>query len=242
MQHPSPAGGELGVAVVGAGYWGPNLIRNFLSCPDTWLRAVCDLDVERAARVVGRYTSLRITDDLQSILDDADIEAVAIATPVGTHHAIAKACIAAGKHVLIEKPLASTSAEARDLVDAAADAGVVLMCDHTFCYTAAVRRIREEVHAGSLGVVQYIDSVRINLGLVQRDADVFWDLLPHDLSIIDYVLPGGCQPIAVSALGSDPIGAGHLCVGYVTMQLPEGAMAHVHLSWLSPVKIRSFVV
>src|SRR3546814_15890258 len=116
------------------------------------------------------------------------------------------------------------------------------MCDHTYCYTSAVTRIREEIHGGRLGTIQYIDSVRINLGLVQPDADVFWDLLPHDVSILDHVLPGGFQPTSVSAIGSDPIGAGHASLGYVTMTMPGGAVAHVHLSWLSPVKIRSFVV
>ena len=120
--------------------------------------------------------------------------------------------------------------------------GVVLMCDHTFCYTSAVGRIREELHAGNLGTIQYIDSVRINLGLVQPDADVFWDLLPHDISILDHVIPGGFRPTAVSAIGSDPIGAGHASLGYVTMTMPDAAVAHVHLSWLSPVKIRSFVI
>ena len=242
MEQSRQLNDEVGVAVIGAGYWGPNLIRNFLTCPDTWLRAVCDLDLDRAQSVVGRYSSLRTTDDVRSILDDPEIEAVAIATPVGTHYDLAMACIAAGKHVLMEKPLASTSTQAEAMIAAADDAGVVLMCDHTFCYTAAVRRIREEIHAGTLGDVQYIDSVRINLGLVQSDADVFWDLLPHDLSILDSILPGGCQPDAVSALGTDPIGAGHLCVGYVTMMLPNNAIAHIHVSWLSPVKIRSFVV
>jgi predicted dehydrogenase len=236
-----PKEGDVGVAVVGAGYWGPNLVRNLLACDETWLWSVCDLDLERAARVVGRYTSLEITDNLTALLADPRIEGVAIATPVATHHDIAMACIRAGKHVLVEKPLARTVAEAEALVQAADDAGVVLMCDHTYCYTPAVTRIREEIAAGSLGDIQYVDSVRINLGLVQHDTDVFWDLLPHDLSILDSVLPGGFEPTAVSAVGIDPIGAGHLCVGYVTMMLPGPAIAHVHVSWLSPVKIRSVV-
>jgi predicted dehydrogenase len=237
---PSPD--DVGVAVVGTGYWGPNLVRNFLACDETWLVTVCDLDLERARKVVGRYASITVTDDLSVVLDDDRIHAVAIATPAATHHAVGMACVRAGKHVLIEKPLASTVAEAEELVAAAAAAGVVLMCDHTFCYTAAVNRIRDEVGSGSLGEIQYVDSVRINLGLVQHDADVFWDLLPHDISILDSVLPGGFAPVAVSALGVDPIDAGHLCVGYVTMVLPGNAIAHVHVSWLSPVKIRTFVI
>lgn len=239
---PHPTDDDLGVAVIGAGYWGPNLIRNFLTSPDTWLWSVCDLDLDRAHKVVGRHTSIAVTDDLDAVLADDRIAAVAIATPVGTHHRIAMAAIDAGKHVLIEKPLASTAAEARDLVAAADAAGVTLMCDHTFCYTSAVSRIREEVRSGNLGTIQYIDSIRINLGLVQPDADVFWDLLPHDISILDHVIPGGFHPTAVSAIGSDPIGAGHASLGYVTMTMPDHAVAHVHVSWLSPVKIRSFVI
>ena len=242
FQPPAPTGDEVGVAVVGAGYWGPNLIRNLLACDDTWLWAVCDLDVDRAQRVLGRYTSVWTTAELDAVLDDPKIEAVAIATPVATHFDIAMACLNAGKHVLIEKPLAATLEQAEKLVATAEAAGLVLMCDHTFCYTAAVGRIRHEVQSGSLGTIQYIDSVRINLGLVQNDADVFWDLLPHDVSILDSVLPGGFTPVAVSAHGIDPIGAGHLCVGYVTMMLPDNAIAHVHLSWLSPVKIRTVVI
>ena len=241
--HHSQQGQEdIGVAVIGAGYWGPNLIRNFLASPDAWLLSVCDLDLDRARQVIGRHASIAVTDSLDVILSDERIQAVAIATPVATHHRIAMAAIAAGKHVLIEKPLASTAAEGRELVAAAEAAGVTLMCDHTFCYTSAVSRIRQELHAGSLGEVQYIDSVRINLGLVQPDADVFWDLLPHDISILDHVIVGGFHPTAVSAIGSDPIGAGHASLGYVTMTMPGGAVAHVHLSWLSPVKIRSFVI
>ena len=239
---PAPLDDDLGVAVIGAGYWGPNLIRNFLACPDTWLWAVCDLDLQRVRQVIGRHTSIIATDDLHAVLSDDRIQAVAIATPVASHHKIGMAAIAAGKHLLIEKPLAATAAEARELVRAAEDAGVVLMSDHTFCYTSAVGRIRDELHSGSLGEIQYIDSIRINLGLVQPDADVFWDLLPHDISILDHVIPGGFHPVAVSAIGSDPIGAGHASLGYVTMTMPDRAVAHVHLSWLSPVKIRSFVI
>lgn len=240
VSQPNPE--DLGVAVVGVGYWGPNLIRNFLASPDAWLLSVCDLDLDRARQVIGRHASIGVTADLDEVLADERIEAIAIATPVGTHHRIAMAAMAAGKHVLIEKPLASTAAEARELVAMAERSGVTLMCDHTFCYTSAVGRIREELHSGGLGTIQYIDSVRINLGLVQPDADVFWDLLPHDISILDHVIPGGFRPTAVSAIGSDPIGAGHASLGYVTMTMPDGAVAHVHLSWLSPVKIRSFVI
>jgi predicted dehydrogenase len=242
LSFVGPVGHEVGVAVIGAGYWGPNLIRNFLACDATWLWMVCDRDVARAQKVVGRYTSIRVTDSLEEVLADPRVEAVAIATPASTHHELAMRAIAAGKHVLIEKPIATSSALAREIVAAGRDAGVTVMCDHTYCYTSAVSLVRQELARGTLGHVQFIDSARINLGIVQRDTNVFWDLLPHDLSILDSVLPGGLQPIAVSAIGVDPIGAGQDCVGYVTLTLPGNAIAHIQVSWLSPVKIRRFVI
>jgi predicted dehydrogenase len=231
----------VGVAVVGAGYWGPNLLRNFLACDRTWIWSVCDLDLERAQRVVGRYSSIAVTDDLQQVLDDDRIEAVAIATPARTHRAIAEACLRAGKHVLVEKPLALSSRDAEAVIELADDLGLVLMCDHTYCFTPTVQRIKSEIANHRLGALQAIESVRVNLGLVQPDADVFWDLLPHDLSIFDYVLPGGLRPLGVSATASDPIGAGRACIGYASLLLPDDVLAHVQVSWLSPVKVRRTV-
>lgn len=236
-----PLGHEVGVAVIGAGYWGPNLIRNFMNADSTWLWTVCDLDLDRARRVVGRHTSIRITDSFDEVLQDPRVEAIAIVTPASTHHDLAMRAIAAGKHVLIEKPLATSAALAREIVAAADEAGVIVMCDHTFCYTSAVDRIRDDIKAGTLGTLQYVDSVRVNLGIVQPDTNVFWDLLPHDLSILDSVLPDQFRPISVSATGVDPIGAGQTTVGYVTLMLPGNAIAHIHVSWLSPVKIRRTV-
>jgi predicted dehydrogenase len=232
----------VGVAVVGAGYWGPNLVRNFSAHAGCELRWVCDLDIERARSVVGRYSTLRLTDSLDDVLDDPAVEAVAIATPAATHVDVAGAAFAAGKHVLVEKPLASSVGEGRKLVDLAADADRVLMCDHTFCYTPVVRRIRELVEGGVLGDIQYVDSVRINLGLVQPDVDVFWDLAPHDLSILDFILPAERRPVAVAAQGADPIGAGKACVGYLALPLQGNAIAHAHVNWLSPTKIRTMIV
>jgi predicted dehydrogenase len=200
------------------------------------------MDAERARQTVGRSSTVGATDSLDQVLADATVEAVAIATPAGTHLDVAMACFAAGKHVLIEKPLAPSVEEAKLLVDAAADRGLTLMCDHTYCYTPSVRAIRDLVARGELGDVQYFDSVRINLGLVQPDVDVFWDLAPHDLSILDFVLPEGCEPVAVAAQGADPIGAGKVCVGYLTLPLRGGAIAHVHVNWLSPTKIRTTII
>jgi predicted dehydrogenase len=182
-----------------------------------------------------------VTDSLDVLLDDSHVEAIAVATPTGTHAEIARACLDAGKHVLIEKPLAASAAEAEKLVGLASHNGLVLMTDHTYCYTPAVQRIRSAVADGTVGDLQYIDSVRVNLGLVQPDIDVFWDLAPHDLSILDFVLPGGCVPVSVAAQGADPIGAGVACIGYLTLRLADGVIAHVHVNWLSPTKIRTTI-
>jgi predicted dehydrogenase len=234
--------GRLGVAVIGAGYWGPNLIRNIQASPDLRLEWVCDVDEERARRVIGAYSTVRTTAVLADVLDDPGVSAVAIATPAQTHVDIARPALEAGKHVLVEKPLASTYTDAEALVRLADERGLVLMCDHTYCYTPAVTKIRELVHSGVLGDVQFVDSVRINLGLVQRDIDVLWDLAPHDLSILDFVLPDGCRPLAVAAHGADPIGAGRACVAYLILQLSGGAIAHAHVNWLSPTKIRTTII
>jgi predicted dehydrogenase len=232
----------LGIAVIGAGYWGPNLIRNISASDECELRYVCDLDLDRARRAVGRYSTINVTSDLYEVLDDPRIGAVAIATPAHTHAEVALACLEAGKHVLVEKPLAWSVADGEKLVRVAEDSDLVLMCDHTYCYTPAVQRIRQLVRAGELGDIQYVDSVRINLGLVQRDIDVFWDLAPHDLAILDHILPDGCQPTAVAAQGADPLGTGRSCIGYLTLPLTGGGIAHAHVNWLSPTKVRTTIV
>ncbi len=233
---------RLGVAVVGAGYWGPNLIRNFRGSGDWDLVAVCDLDVARAERVLGARSGVDVTASLEDVLARDDVDAIAIATPAATHQHIAVAALGAGKHVLVEKPLADSVESGRRMVDLAGERGLTLMADHTYCYTPAVQKIRELVDDGALGEILFVDSVRINLGLIQPDVDVFWDLAPHDLSILDYVLPGGLRPTGVAAHGADPIGAGNSCVGYLTLPLASGAIAHVHVNWLSPTKIRQMVI
>ena len=233
---------RLGVAVVGAGYWGPNLIRNFRAAEDWDLVAVCDLDTERARCVLGQAPGIDVTADLDEVLARGDVDAVAIATPARTHQEIAEAALRAGKHVLVEKPLAHTREAGQAMVDLARELGLVLMADHTYCYTPAVLAIRDLIARGELGDILFVDSVRINLGLVQPDVDVFWDLAPHDLSILDFILPGGLRPLGVSAHGADPLGAGKACVGYLTLPLPDGAIAHVHVNWLSPTKIRQMVI
>ena len=230
------------IAVIGAGYWGPNLIRNFRANPAWDLVAVCDLDEARARKVVGARSTVEVETSVERLLARDDIDAVAIATPAKTHAPLALAAFQAGKHVLVEKPLADNAETAAVMVSAAEAAGKVLMIDHTFCYTPAVQYIRDTIASGELGDVLYIDSTRINLGLVQPDVDVFWDLAPHDLSILDFILPGGLAPTDVTAHGADPLGAGKACVGYLNLPLANGAIAHVNVNWLSPTKIRQMVI
>ena len=232
---------SIGLAIVGAGYWGPNLVRTALATPAFRLDWLCDLQVERARAVLGPYTTVRATSSYDDVLADPGVAAVAIATPAATHFDLVRSALEAGKHVMVEKPLTPSSAEGEKLATLADGAGLVLMCDHTYCYTPAVRRIRELIRGGEIGEVQFVDSVRINLGLVRPDADVLWDLAPHDLSIFDFVLPEDVVPVAVAAHTSDPIGAQRACVAYLSVWLSNGALAHVHVNWLSPTKIRTTV-
>lgn len=232
----------LRVAVVGAGYWGPNLARNFAMSSEWELVAICDMDLDRARALARKTGEPAVAGSLDELLANHDIDAIAIATPARTHYAIAMQAIAAGKHVVVEKPLADNSVHGREMVQAAADAGTILMADHTYCYTPAVLKIRDLLADGELGDILYIDSTRINLGLVQPDVDVFWDLAPHDLSILDFVLPGGLRPLSVTAQGADPLQAGKSCIGYLSMPLENGALAHVNVNWLSPTKIRQMVI
>jgi predicted dehydrogenase len=233
---------QLTVAVVGAGYWGPNLARNFSSSPHWRLAAICDIDRAKATALAARVGHVDVHDDLAELLARDDIDAIAVATPARTHHAVVLAALKAGKHVVVEKPLADSREHALEMVAAAQERGLTLMADHTYCYTPAVLKIRELIAEGALGDLLFIDSVRINLGLVQPDVDVFWDLAPHDLSIIDFILPNGLRPAEVAAQGADPLGAGKSCIGYLTVPLENGAIAHVHVNWLSPTKIRSMVI
>lgn len=233
---------RLSVAVVGAGYWGPNLARNFSASPDWDLAVICDLDVARAQQVADRVGGVAVSASLEEVLADPSIDAVAVATPARTHHPIVMAALRAGKHVTVEKPLADERGRGAEMVETARTSGLVLMADHTYCYTPAVLKIRELIAAGELGEILFVDSVRINLGLIQPDVDVFWDLAPHDLSIIDFVLPNGLDAETVAAHGADPLHTGKACVGYLTMPLSGGAIAHIHVNWLSPTKIRQMVI
>ena len=186
------------VGVIGCGYWGPNLIRNFAELEAARLRWICDADVHRLEKIGRRYSSARTATDYRELLADPQLDAVAIATPVATHYRFAKDALEAGKHVLVEKPFTASVSEAEELMKVARRRGLALMVDHTFVYTGAVRKIKEIVSSGELGDLLYFDSVRINLGLFQDDINVVWDLAPHDLSIMDFICER--QPVSVTVM------------------------------------------
>jgi predicted dehydrogenase len=227
----------LGIGIIGYGYWGPNLVRNFLELSDVRVVSVCDRDPRRLDLVSRRYPGIRATSDSQELLTDPRVDAVAIATPVSSHFSLGAAALKAGKHVLLEKPLAASSEQAEALLELADERGRTLMVDHTFLYTPAVRKIRELVAAGELGELLYFDSVRVNLGLFQHDVNVLWDLAVHDLAIMDFLLPSA--PIAVSATGIAHVRHEPENMAYLSFFFENGLMAHLHVNWLAPVKLRS---
>jgi predicted dehydrogenase len=233
---------RLGVAVIGAGHWGANLIRNLAHAEGWDLRWVCDLDEGQGHRALGTRSAVGVTSSLDQVLGDAEVAAVVVSTPADTHAGLATEALRAGKHVMVEKPMASSVDQGETMVALARERDLVLMCDHTYCYTPSARHIRSLIRAGAIGRVHYVDSVRINLGLVQPDVDVFWDLAPHDLSILDFILPDDIAPTAVAAHGADPIGAGRACIGYITLPLSGGGVAHSHVNWLSPTKVRRTII
>ena len=228
------------IGVVGYGYWGPNLVRNFAETDGAVLAAVADRSPERLARARLRYPGLRLTADATDVIDDPQIDAVALATPISTHFELARRALGAGKHVLVEKPLAPSAEQALALVSEAERRGLTLMVDHTFVYTGAVRKIRELVRSHALGDIYYYDSVRVNLGLFQSDVNVIWDLGVHDLSILDSVLPA--RPVAVSACAVSNIAGQPENVAYLTLLFRDRLVAHLNLNWLAPVKVRRTLI
>jgi predicted dehydrogenase len=228
------------VGIVGYGYWGPNLARNFQEASGTRVVAISDLRPERLAQVQDRFPDARLSTDFRELLADPNVDAVVIATPVSTHYSLALAALQAGKHVLVEKPLASSSKQARDLIDTAERLGRTLMVDHTFVYTGAVQKIKELVDSGQLGRLYYYDSVRINLGLFQHDISVMWDLAVHDLAIMDYVLDR--VPRAAAAIGVAHIPGRPVNMGYLTCFFDDDLIAHLHVNWLAPVKVRRTLI
>jgi len=231
---------SITVGVIGCGYWGPNLIRNFVESEAAELRWICDADAERLEKISRRYPSARTTPDYHEMLSDSRLDAVVIATPVSTHYRFARRALEAGKHVLVEKPFTTSVREAEELIALAQRAGLTLMVDHTFIYTGAVRRIKELVTNGEVGDLLYFDSVRINLGLFQHDINVVWDLAPHDLSIMDHVV--GRQAVSLTATGSCHIQPGIENIAYVQLRFDDSFIANFHFNWLSPVKIRRTLI
>jgi len=234
--HPA----EVRVGVVGLGYWGPNLVRVLVETPGVHLAWLCDLDESRIDRLTRRYPSAQTTTDLDDVLADPQVDAIALATPVPSHHPLGRRILEAGKHLLVEKPLAPSSAEADDLLDLAVAQDRVLMCGHTFLYSPPVRAAKQLLDDGELGDVLFVTSSRVNLGLHQKDVSVIWDLAPHDLSILRFWLQE--TPHTVSAIGRDSIVAGIPDVAFLNLQYPSEILANVELSWLAPSKLRRTVI
>jgi predicted dehydrogenase len=230
----------VGVAVVGLGYWGPNLLRVLSENPDVEVRWICDLDRERLQRYRRRYPSARVTTNYDRVLADPEVDAVIVATPVHTHYDLALQALQAGKHAFVEKPLAPSSAMADDLAGLAKDNDRILMCGHTFIYSPPVRAVKRMVQDGTLGDIYFISSSRVNLGLHQRDVSVIWDLGPHDFSILLYWLSE--LPVSVRAIGRDSIVKGIADVAFISMTFASGIVANVELSWLAPSKLRRTVL
>lgn len=228
------------IGVIGYGYWGPNLMRNLAEIDAVELRWCADKRADRCALAKKRYPFVSVTENPDDILGDPAVDAVVIATPVFTHYPLARQALEKGKHVLVEKPMTHTVAEGEKLLELADRKGLVLMVDHTFIYTGAVRKMKEIIDVGELGDLHYLDSVRVNLGLFQHDVDVLWDLAPHDLAILTYLIHDA--PRSVSATGADHTGSGFSDVAYMTVHFSNNFIAHFHVNWLSPVKIRQMLI
>jgi predicted dehydrogenase len=231
---------KINIAVVGCGYWGPNLIRNFYSLPDCEVKWVCDRDPKRLAHMKDLYPSVETTKDFEKIAGDKEVDAVVIATPVNHHYDLAKKTLEAGKHALVEKPMTQTSEQGNELVQLAAKGKLTLMVGHTFIYSAPVRRIREIVQSGDIGEIQYISSRRLNLGLFQKDINVAWDLAPHDISIILYLL--GKPPFSVNCQGKAHVNKDIEDVTNMSLDFDNGGFATIQSSWLDPNKVREMVI
>ena len=228
------------IGVIGCGYWGPNLIRNFINLSETEVKTCSDLDERRLEHMKHLYPSLLTTTNFREIIEDPDIDAVVIATPVSSHFPIAHEALEAGKHVFVEKPLARTVEEGLNLVRFATERKRVVMVGHTFVYTAAVNKIKELIKSGDLGEIYYISTSRVNLGLFQEDINVIWDLAPHDVSIMNYILDS--RPLSVSAVGHSYIRPDIQDVSFLTLAYPEHVLANIQVSWLNPNKIRKTTV
>lgn len=231
---------QFKVGVVGYGYWGPNIVRNFNSVEDAEVVSICDKGPNAAKRASKNHPKIRIVSDPADIVKSPDIDIVAVVTPVSTHFELAKMALENGKHVFVEKPFTANSEEAKILIELAEKKNLKIMVDHTFLFTGAVKKIKELVDGDALGKLYYYDSTRVNLGLFQHDVNVIWDLAPHDLSIMDYVIKE--KPIALSANGAKHFGLETEAIAYLSIYFESGLIAHFNVNWMSPVKIRTTLI
>lgn len=230
----------LRIGVIGYGYWGPNIVRNFNTANGSQVVMVCDMNQQSLKKVKKAYPDIRVTSDSIELIKDPEVDAVAIATPVFTHYELAKKTLEEGKSVFIEKPFTYTVAEGKELVEIAEKRKLKIMVDHTFLYTGAVRKIKQLIDEDVLGELYYFDSTRVNLGLFQHDVNVVWDLAPHDISIMDYLI--GEKPQAVLATGSEHFGRNLEDIAYLTFYYSNNVIAHINVNWLSPVKVRMTLI
>jgi predicted dehydrogenase len=230
----------INIGIIGYGYWGPNLVRNFVETPGAAVAAVADLDRAKLELVQRRFPAVKTTTDFRDLIADPSIDAIAVATPVSSHFELGMAALKAGKHLWVEKPMTETSYQAQKLLDEAERRGLVLIVDHTFIYTGAVRKMGDIIKSEEFGRVYYYDSIRVNLGLFQRDVSVISDLAVHDFSILDYLL--GEHPVAVSASGTNHFPGTPENLAYITLFYDSGTIAHANVSWLAPVKVRQILV
>ena len=225
----------INIALIGYGYWGPNIVRNFSGIDHACVSMVCDANHASLARVSKSYPHMAVTLNSDDVLSSAEIDAVAVITPVSSHFALAKKALLNGKHVFVEKPFTATTAQAEELIELAEQKGLKIMVDHTFIFTGAVRKMKQLVDDGVLGSIYYYDSIRVNLGLFQHDCNVIWDLAPHDFAIMDYLISE--KPIAISASGKSHFNCKEN-IAFVTAHFAENIVAHFNVNWLSPVKVR----
>jgi len=230
----------INVGIIGYGYWGPNVARNFNACKKANLISICDLDEKRLQLAQSHYPFIKTYSKVEDLIDSSDIDVVAVVTPVFNHHPLAKQALESGKHVFVEKPFTSTVSQGEELINLAEKRNLKIMVDHTFLFTGAVRKMKEIIQSGELGELLFYDSVRVNLGLFQHDINVISDLAPHDLSIMNYLIDKKAS--AISALGTKHFGRKFEDVAYVTVHYDNGFIAHFHCNWLSPVKVRKTLI
>ncbi len=229
------------IGLIGYGYWGPNLLRNFRSLPNAEVTVVIAKDEKRRKLIHAIDPAIKTADSADIVFNDETVDAIVIATPISTHHSLAKQALESGKHVLVEKPLCTSTREADELLDLAKEKNKVLMVDHTFLYTAAVQKIKALVDSGQIGKLQYFDSTRINLGLFNPKHSVLWDLMPHDLSILNYITSNK-KAVGISATGVSHTELGIENIGYMTLHYEDDLVAHISSSWVSPVKVRQTLI